>query len=452
MRGSVAWRISGIYAGIGEAWIFLSSAMVWIQVGEPPTLAAFLELAKGSVFILVTAVMLFVLLRRWEGEIRRRDEDLVRRNRDIAELNGRLSGIMRCSQDLIAAWDKQKRLIAINPRYVEVCLTYFGQIAEPGTAIETLFGAVPEKLSYFSTCWDRTLMGDSFVELQHLDGPDGGGWFETSYGCLTGTKGEVIGGFHIVRDVTEHHTMNQERHAHAERLARAVETLTIANSELERLAYVASHDLQEPLRTITAFTQLIGRDYGPLLDAKGRDYLGLVTSSAIRMHELIRDLLAYSRMTAISEPRHPIQAEVICRDAIANLHEAIATTGAEIAVSPLPEVQADGIQLMQVFQNLIGNALKFRRPDILPRIEIAARRHGPDWQFTVRDNGIGFDPAEQDVFELFRRLRPHEGYPGTGVGLAISKRIIQQHGGRIWVDSSPEAGSAFHFTLPPASR
>ncbi|EME68865.1 Signal transduction histidine kinase [Paramagnetospirillum caucaseum] len=448
----VSWRITGIYAAVGLSWIFLSSLAVWMNVPEPPGMASLLEVAKGCAFVLVTALMLLVLLRRWEKELDRRGAALAESNRELTEVNTRLSGIMRGSHDLIAAWDRNRRLTAFNPRYQAVCWNFFERDVRIGMSIEELFVHVPDRYRLFAECWDRTLAGESFVQLQSLTTDGDTAWFETSYGSLPGPDGRPAGGFHIVRDVTDRVRTEEDRRSHAEKLAKAVETLTEANSELERFAYVASHDLQEPLRTVACFAQMIERDYAQVLDDRGRQYLDLVTGGAIRMHHLINDLLAYSRTTRNEGRIEPVSAESACHSALNNLREAIDSSGAEITVGPLPDVAADSVLLIQVFQNLIGNAVKYRKEGIAPRVRVAAERQDRQWVFSVSDNGIGFDPAEQDVFELFRRLHPYSSYAGTGVGLAICKRIVSRLGGHIWVESVPGEGSSFRFTLPLAEQ
>lgn len=447
----VAWRITGIYTAVGLGWIFASSFAVWMTMPEPPGLASFLEMAKGCAFVLVTATLLLVLLRRWEGRLDRQAKALEATNRELSEVNTRLAGIMKGSQDLIAAWDRDKRLTAFNPRYQAVCWNFFQRDVKIGMSIDEVFGHIPDRHALFSDCWDRTLAGESFMQVQALAIEGEVAWFETSYGSLPGADGIPVGGFHIVRDVTERVQAENERKAHAAQLAQAVETLTEANSELERFAYVASHDLQEPLRTVACFSQLIERDYAPALDDKGRQYVELVSGAAIRMHGLINDLLAYSRLTRQDVRVGPVSAQAACAGALDNLREAIDSGGAEVMVGDLPEIIADSVQLMQVFQNLIGNAIKYRKETEPPRIRISAEEKDGFWLFSVTDNGIGFAPEEQDVFELFRRLHPHSNYSGTGVGLAICKRIVTRLGGRIWVESAPGRGSTFRFTLPGAA-
>jgi PAS domain S-box-containing protein len=445
-----AWRIAGIYTVVGLGWIFLSSIAVWMNSPEPVGFASLLEVAKGCAFILVTALLLLVLLRRWEGELNRRGAALADTNRELTALNTRLSGIMRGSHDLIAAWDRDKRLTAFNPRYQAVCWNFFQRDVKIGMSIQEIFGHVPDRIRLFSECWDRTLNGESFVQLQSLTIDGDIAWFETSYGSLPGPDGRPSGGFHIVRDVTDRVRAEDNGRIHAENLAKAVELLSAANAELERFAYVASHDLQEPLRTITCFTQLIERDYRNAFDERGREYLELVAGGAQRMHQMINDLLSYTKMTRSEGRIEPVSAERACKDAVSNLREAIDSSGARVIIGPLPSVAADSVLLIQLFQNLIGNAIKYRKDDIAPLVEIRAESQDGTWRFAVADNGIGFDPAEQDVFELFRRLHPHAGYSGTGVGLAVCRWVVNRLGGRIWVDSIPGKGSTFYFTLPVA--
>lgn len=240
--------------------------------------------------------------------------------------------------------------------------------------------------------------------------------------------------------------LDQQRHTEA--LQAAVERLTEMNVELERLAVIAAHDLREPLRGIISFAQLLEKRCISKLDDAEREYIRYVVDNANRMNDLIGGLLTYSRVTATVEDIHPVSAATACAVALDNLGDAIADSGATIAVDPLPEVKAQDVALVQVFQNLIGNALKFRHPQRPPLIEVTVRAQNGEWLFSVNDNGIGFDPSEQDVFELFRQLSPHQYRRGVGTGLAVCKRIVQKLSGRIWVEAVPGQGASFHFTIP----
>lgn len=238
------------------------------------------------------------------------------------------------------------------------------------------------------------------------------------------------------------------KRAKEEELAKVVERLTQTNTELERFAYVASHDLKEPLRTVISFAQLLDKRFAGTLGDEGAEYLRFVVGASTRMNDLISDLLVFSRIGASGRQFAVVSTDYACRAALENLHERIIEEKAEITVPALPEIEADGVQLVQLFQNLLGNAIKFRRPGVAPEVSVTVRREGEFWEFAVADNGIGFNPGEQDVFEIFRRLHSAVDYPGTGVGLAICKRIVLRHGGRIWAESELGHGSVFHFTLP----
>lgn len=236
------------------------------------------------------------------------------------------------------------------------------------------------------------------------------------------------------------------RHVEAD-LRVALERLQRSNEELERFAYVASHDLQEPLRGLILYSQLLERRYGSRLEGDGAAYLDFTVRAARRMHSLINDLLAYSRLMGGQQPLAPIDAEQACAAALDSLRPAITEAGATVTVAPLPVVLSDESQLTLLFEHLIGNAVKFRAPGVTPLVTVTAQRRNGQWEFAVADNGIGIEASEQDIFQLFRRLHTQDAYPGTGVGLAICKRIVERHGGRLWVASQPGQGSTFFFTL-----
>jgi signal transduction histidine kinase len=225
-----------------------------------------------------------------------------------------------------------------------------------------------------------------------------------------------------------------------------------SNAELEHFAYMASHDLQEPLRMVGAYAGLVTLRYGSRLDDEGREYLGYMAEGARRMKAMIEDLLAYARVDS-SEPAFAAVASDDALDvALAHLAPAIAESGAEIVRPvPLPCLFGEEARLVRLFQNVVGNAIKYRRPDVAPRIVVSVEPDGPWWRFAVADNGIGIpDDARERVFQIFQRLQGHE-YPGTGIGLAMCRKIVERHGGRIWVEAGADGGSVFRFTLPGAA-
>jgi light-regulated signal transduction histidine kinase (bacteriophytochrome) len=212
-------------------------------------------------------------------------------------------------------------------------------------------------------------------------------------------------------------------------------------------AYVASHDLQEPLRAVNSYTQLLARKYQDRLDAKADKYIGYIVEGATRMQQLINDLLEFSRVGTRGKELVPTDCEVVLNRVLANLSVAIAESHATITRDPLPTVLGDEIQLIQLLQNLIGNAIKFRGEEP-PKVHISVKRQEKEWLFSVRDNGIGMEPEYFDrIFTIFQRLHSRSEYPGTGIGLAVCKKIVERHGGRIWVESEPGVGTAFYFTL-----
>jgi hypothetical protein len=227
-------------------------------------------------------------------------------------------------------------------------------------------------------------------------------------------------------------------------LAERMKELARSNSELQQFAYVASHDLQEPLRMVASFTQLLGRRYKEKLDDDARDFINYAVDGATRMQTLITDLLSYSRVGTQGKPLEATRCDEVLDGVLSILKLAVKETGAVITRDPLPTLMADPRQLAQLFQNLIANAIKFRG-EVSPSVHIFAERRGGDWEISVQDNGIGISPDHADrIFVIFQRLHTKTEYPG----MAICKKIAERHGGRIWFEPSPGGGSTFRFTIP----
>ena len=239
-----------------------------------------------------------------------------------------------------------------------------------------------------------------------------------------------------------------ERKRDEDVIKRTTEKLARSNQDLEQFASVASHDLQEPLRMVSGYLQLIERRYRDKLDSEAKEFIGFAVDGAMRMSRLITDLLDYSRINTRGKQPEPVNMEIVLKRAVENLQEAIRDSNATITHEELPTVQGDATQLVQLLQNLVGNAIKFRAADRPVRVYIGARKLDDEWVFSVKDEGIGIEPRyAEKIFLIFQRLHSRAEYPGTGIGLAICKKIVERHGGRIWVESQSGQGSTFFFTI-----
>jgi len=262
----------------------------------------------------------------------------------------------------------------------------------------------------------------------------------------TSAAGQVPGGPGHLRAILADISVRKRVEAQLQRKSRELEA---ANTELQQFAYVASHDLREPLRMIAGFTQSLEKRYKDKLDTTADEYIAFIVDGVARMQDLIDDILAYSRVGTRGVPFEPVSMEKALANVLVNLKTSIEESQATVTHGPLPVIQADPVQMMQVLQNLIGNAVKFHREEAPPVIHVAAGLEGGEWVFSVTDNGIGIAPELFGrLFTLFQRLHPRDKYPGSGLGLAITKKIVGRHGGRIWVESRPGTGSTFRFSVP----
>jgi light-regulated signal transduction histidine kinase (bacteriophytochrome) len=245
------------------------------------------------------------------------------------------------------------------------------------------------------------------------------------------------------REILERKKAEEERN-------RVMAELVRSNKELEQFAYVSSHDLQEPLRMVASFTELLAKRYQDKLDKEANEFIAYAVEGARRMQALIEDLLVYSRVTTRAHPFSEVNAESALDETLANLKLTIDENRVQVTRDALPMVFADHAQLIQLFQNLLANAIKFKG-ERAPQIHISCQEKAKEWEFCLRDNGIGIAKGDYErIFVIFQRLHTRGEYPGTGVGLAVCKKIVERHGGRIWVESEFGKGSAFYFTLPAA--
>jgi len=296
----------------------------------------------------------------------------------------------------------------------------------------------PERVGRrFRTAIRNVLENHSTLTIEYAEpSANGQRFFEARFVPLRGSQ--IIA---IIRDVTKQRQATVALEQQTAELARS-------NAELQQFAYVASHDLQEPLRMVASYVQLLGRRYRERLDADADEFIRYAAEGAGRMQALINDLLTYSRVGTHGRQLESTDSRAALQRALSNLEAAITEKAATITSDALPEVSADRTQLVQLFQNLVGNAIKFQKADA-PRVHVAARANGKEWVFSVRDNGIGIDEKfAARIFAIFQRLHSRKEYSGTGIGLAICKKIVERHGGRIWVESSPGEGSTFYFTMP----
>jgi PAS domain S-box-containing protein len=372
--------------------------------------------------------------------------DITERKRaeeEMRETKEYLENLITYANAPIIVWDKNLQITRFNQAFER--LTGRSESEMIGQHLRTLFPAATADYSLMSI--QDTLGGERWeiVEIPII-GADGTTrtvlWNSASIFNPDGSLRAVIAQGY---DITE-------RKQAEEALERYADDLRTSNKDLEQFAYIASHDLQEPLRTVVSYSQLLKRRYGNKLGEDADEFIGFIVDAGTRMQAQILDLLEYSRVSTRGQEMARVESEMILEEAVKNLQARIRRSGAVINHDPLPTVLADATQLQQLLQNLLSNAIKFSKKDTVPEIHISAKSLGDRWQFSVRDNGIGIDSQFQErIFVIFQRLHTLKEYPGTGIGLAICKRIIDRHGGEIWVEAEPGVGSTFHFTLPVAN-
>ena len=375
---------------------------------------------------------------------RKRNEELLRDQQKRLEIkNKELQALFDYSEASMAIFDAQPPYTVLaHNKY------YQGLWAEPFKS-ETLVGKnlldyVPlVEVSGVMAVYDevvRTREVKTLINFPYDGMESGRTWWNWHLSPVIHDD-KVVALVHMAFDVTNEISA-------LERADKSIAELKRSNKELEQFAYVSSHDLQEPLRMVALFTQLLGRRYKGKLDDEADEYIGFIVEGAHRMKYLIDDLLSFSQLNTQAKEFESIDLEIILDTALFNLKASVDKTNAQITHDPLPVITGDPSQIVQVFQNLIANGLKFNDNNT-PEIHISAQKNENEWVFQIRDNGIGIAPEYQDkIFEVFKRLNVREKYPGTGIGLAICQKIIERHGGRVWVESELEKGSIFYFTLP----
>lgn len=360
--------------------------------------------------------------------------------RELSESQAQFAALARASPVCIFRTDLQGRCDYVNEKWCDIS----GMPRETALGSGWLAALHPDERDTVARQW-RQDVADArpFLQEFRFQRPDSViSWGLGMAEPLRGEGGEVIGYVGTITDITR-------RKMAEETLRKTVEALTSSNAELERFAYIASHDLQEPLRTVVRYSQLIEKRYGSHLDFDAVEFIGYIVGASKQMADMIQGLLEFSRVSSAAQHFEAVDTQWALTAALHNLTSAIEESGARIEHGEMPTVAAYDIQLVQLFQNLVSNAIKYRSPDRPPRITIACRREEDFWRFSVGDNGIGIDPAYLDqLFIIFRRLHTRQAYPGTGIGLALCKGIVEHHGGRIWVESQLGQGSTFFFTLP----
>jgi PAS domain S-box-containing protein len=365
--------------------------------------------------------------------------DLTEQKR-ASELQERLAAIVESSDDAIIGKDLNGIIQSWNRGAERI----FGYQAHEiiGKHISTL--AAPEVIDEIPGILKRIARGERVDHYQTKRKTKDGRILTLSLTVspIRDSSGVVMGASKVARDITEH-----QRQEEALRIVNAA--LTRSNADLQQFAYSASHDLQEPLRMVATYSEMLQRKFGGQLGPSGDEYIGYTIQGALRMEQLLHDLRAYTQASTMEqEPTEDIDASKVLDKTLQNLEGAIKDSGASITRTALPSVRMHEFQLQQMFQNLIANSIRYRT-DAPPRIHVAAKRQGKEWLFSVQDNGIGIDPQYQEqVFGIFKRLHSTAEYPGTGMGLAICQRIVERAGGRIWVESQPGQGSTFFFTIP----
>ena len=367
--------------------------------------------------------------------------DITERKR-AEEVRERLAAVVESSDDAIIG----KTLDGVITTWNHGAEKVFGYPVSEAVGKPMQMLVPPERANEEADILARVERGESVEHFETVRVRKDGKGIDVSVTIspIRDSSGAIVGVSKVARDISERKRAEQ-------RLADKVEELARSNRDLEQFAYAASHDLQEPLRMVASYTQLLAERYGGKLDENADKFLGYAREGALRMQVLIRDLLTFSRVVQAGVPRKNVDCDVALEEALQSLTAAIEESGAVVTHTALPNIWADQTQIAQVFQNLIGNAIKFHN-GAPPQCAVSAEKSGCNWLFSVSDKGIGIAPEyAENIFVVFQRLHARSEYPGNGIGLAICKKIVEHYGGTIWVESKVGQGSTFKFTLPAAA-
>jgi chemotaxis family two-component system sensor kinase Cph1 len=349
-----------------------------------------------------------------------------------------LAQVFESNLEAVIIADIEGRMLHANKSVATI--TGFASEALIGTPMQNLLADLEPEL--YDTLWTTVTSGGQWqgeIWQKRKSGDEYLAWMNMN--AVKDAAGKVT---QVIAEFSDITAFKQTQEA----LARRTEELANSNQELEQFAYVASHDLQEPLRMVASYTQLLARRYKDKLDQDANEFINFAVDGATRMQALIIDLLTMSRIGTHGKPIESCESSVAFERATSNLRLAIDESGAVVTRDAMPKLTADVSQLTQLFQNLIGNAIKFRG-ETSPTVHVGAEKKSGEWLFSVRDNGIGIAPDFFDrIFIIFQRLHGKHEYPGTGIGLSVCKKIVDRHGGKIWIESEPGKGTVFYFTLP----
>jgi PAS domain S-box-containing protein len=366
------------------------------------------------------------------------EETVEERTSALRESEEKYKTLFESTPEGIFSSGPDRSIMSANPASAEI-LGYSNPEELIGMPIVKLYPDPESRKKLLSELGKKGYLRDYEVKIKRKDGTIRD--LLANLKLIKDSNGDILRIDEIFSDITN-------RKQAEENLKNTMEDLVRSNKELEQFAYVASHDLQEPLRMVSSYVQLLERRYKGKLDSDADEFIAYAVDGASRMQRLINDLLSYSRVGTRGKELKKVACSRALGQATANLSGVIEATGAVVTNDDLPTLKADEFQLIQLFQNLIDNAIKFRSKEP-PRIHVSARKKEKEWLLSVSDNGIGIDPQYAErIFVIFQRLHERDKYPGTGIGLAICKRIVERHGGRIWVESEPRKGSTFFFTIP----